>query len=463
MARVLVVDDELGVRESLRMLLEGDHEVTAVESVDRALHEIETQRPDLILLDLVMPERDGFALLEDLREREQPPPVMVVSATRSVRAAVRAMQAGAADYLMKPFDTDELRIKLERLIERENLEREVLALREQVAQREETASLNGLMGHSQLMRNVFRTIRRVADTDATVMVCGESGTGKELVARALHARSARRDGPLVTINCAAIPHELIERELFGHERGAFTGAVERLAGRFEVASGGTLFLDEIAEIPLSAQAKLLRALQERQIERLGGSESLTIDVRVIAATNRDLEREVSEGRFRDDLYYRLDVIRIDVPPLRDRVEDIRPLALQLFESSRSRLGRGPAGLSKAALRILERYPWPGNVRELVNVIEHCVTLAEGEQVETHDLPPRILAESQVLALRNDLRAGRTDFDSALATFERQLLLDALEHSAWNQTRAARRLGVTRRALKLKMDRLGLAKPGLAAL
>jgi len=455
MPRVLVVDDEPGVRESLRMLLRGECDVTTAADVDAGLRAVAESPPDLILLDLVMPGRSGFELLEAVAKREPSPPVIVLTATKTVTTAVEAMKRGAADYVTKPFEVDALRIKVRQLLEHRALAEEVVRLRDEVAGRDR---LGGLLGRSEAMHEIFRSIRRVAATRATVLITGASGTGKELVARAIHDEGERRDGPFVALNCAAIPESLIESELFGHERGAFTDAVERRIGKFEAAHGGTLFLDEVGELAAGVQAKFLRALQERRIERVGGTAGIAVDVRVVAATNRDLEREVAAGRFREDLYYRLNVVPIPVPPLADRREDIRPLAEHFLELAREEVGRGPGSIGRDALAALERYAWPGNVRELENAIHRAVALADGNVLEAADLPENVQRASQVAGLRDAVESGRLSFDEATRDFERALLLEALEAADWNQTRAAERLQITRRSLKLKMDRCGIQTP-----
>jgi DNA-binding NtrC family response regulator len=305
------------------------------------------------------------------------------------------------------------------------------------------------------MQELFRTIRRVATSRATVLIRGESGTGKELVARAIHDLSERSEQPYVAVNCAAIPDGLIESELFGHERGAFTDARDRRIGRFEAASGGTLFLDEIGELAVAVQAKLLRALQEKQIERLGGAEVIAVDVRVIAATNRNLEDDVSQGRFRSDLFYRINVVPIELPALVERREDIRRLAGHFLEQARSETGRGPKSVSLDAIAALERYAWPGNVRELENAIERAVALTEGDVLEVDDLPPAIVRASGAATLHESVRTGKLAFEEAVGDFERSLILESLERTDWNQTRAAEQLRITRRALKLKMDRYAI--------
>ncbi len=455
MARVLVVDDEPGVRESLRMLLRDECEVATVDGVDAALQAIANAPPDLILLDLVMPGRPGIELLREIAGRDAPPPVVILSATKTVATAVEAMKCGAADYVTKPFEVDALRIKVRQLLSRRELEREVEQLRARV---EEQESLGGLVGRSVRMQEVFRTIRRVAGAKATVLIRGASGTGKELVARAIHDLSERAEGPFVPVNCAAIPESLIESELFGHERGAFTGAHERRIGRFEAASGGTLFLDEIGELATSVQAKFLRALQERHVERLGSSAGIDVDVRVVAATHRDLERDVAVGRFRDDLFYRINVVPIELPALSERREDIPLLAGHFLARARDDAGRGPGRIANAAMAALGAYPWPGNVRELENAIQYAVALCEGDVLDAADLPAAVVSTARMDELRCATLSGRLAFDEAVADFERELLQEALEQSGWNQTRAAEQLRITRRSLKLKMDRFGL-KPG----
>ncbi|HEX2484102.1 MAG TPA: sigma-54 dependent transcriptional regulator [Myxococcota bacterium] len=452
MPRVLVVDDENGVRESLRMLLHGECEVATAESADQALQRIAEAPPDLILLDLVMPGRSGLELLEELRQLDAPPPVVVLTATKTVTTAVEAMKLGASDYVTKPFEVDALRIKVRNLLQHRALEAEVEELKDELEGR---SRLGRLLGRSAAMRGVYRTIERIAPSHVSVLITGESGTGKELVARAIHELGARASGPFVAINCAAIPVSLMESELFGHERGAFTDASERRIGRFEQARGGTLFLDEIGELPTSVQAKLLRALQERTIERVGGREPIAVDARFLAATNRDLGRDVGEGRFRADLYYRIHVVSIALPALRERREDVPLLAAAFLERAAKQAGRAPLELARGAETALQRYAWPGNVRELENAIEHAVALSEGKLIEERDLPDAVVSGSRTETLGEAVRSGQLGLEEAVASFEQGLILEALERCDWNQTRAAEQLGITRRVLKLKMDRYGL--------
>ena len=432
------------------MLLKSEGDVAIAGDVDAALREVALATPDLILLDLVMPGRSGLDLLAELSERGVRAPVIVLTATNTVNAAVEAMKRGAADFVTKPFELDALRIKVRNLLEKRELEEEVERLRDEVEDRQQFA---GMIGRSDVMRAIFRNIERVARAEATVLISGESGTGKELVARAIHDLSSRSGGPFVAVNCGAIPRELIESELFGHEKGAFTGATERRIGRIESANGGTLFLDEIGELDPQVQVKLLRALQERAFERVGSSTTLTVDLRIVAATNRDLAREVAEGNFREDLYYRVNVVPIVLPPLRERREDIRPLA----ESFLARAGTGKR-LTPAALGSLEGYSWPGNVRELENAIEHGLALSEGDTIDQQDLPISVGRTGQAEALREQWRQGERSFEETVVRFETEILREALENHHWNQTRTANALGITRRVLKLKMDKLGIEDP-----
>ncbi len=454
MASVLVVDDEPAVRESVRMLLKREYRVETAESVDSALEAVRASIPNLILLDVVMPGRSGLELLPELRELGLNVPVMVLTATNTVAVAVEAMKLGAADFVTKPFELDALRLKVEQLVERGQLEHEVERLRDEVRQRHQ---LDAMVGRSEAIQEVFRTIERLGKASATVLISGESGTGKELAARAIHELSPRSAGPMVALNCGAIPRDLIESELFGHEKGAFTGATEKRIGRFEAASGGTLLLDEIAELETSVQVKLLRALQERVVERVGGGGPIPIDVRVLAATNRDLDEEVAEGRFRSDLYYRINVIPLHLPPLRERREDVPLLAETFLTRAAERAGPGakPLRLSPEAQTSLVEYAWPGNVRELENAIEHGLAMAEGEEIQVAQLPLPIRQSGNAEALREDWRQGRIDFEEVVSRFEREIIRESLERQHWNQTQAAANLGLTRRSLKLKMDRFGL--------
>jgi DNA-binding NtrC family response regulator len=452
MPRVLVVDDEPGVQESLRMLLKQECDVTVAGTAREALAAIDEGPPDLVILDLVMPGRSGLELLSDLAERQLSAPVIVLTATKTVATAVEAMKRGAADYVTKPFEVDALRIKVRRVLEQGEKDRELERLRDEVSRR---SRLGALIGRTAPMQELFRAIERVATSRASVLIRGESGTGKELVAKAIHENGPRASGPFVAVNCAAIPETLMESELFGHERGAFTDAREQRIGKFEAASGGTLFLDEVGDIPAGVQVKLLRVLQERVFERLGGNRSIEVDVRIVAATNRDLEAAVAAGDFRADLYYRINVVPLHVPPLRSRREDIPLLVENVLERVAGDTGRDPHTLSEDTWEVLQHHAWPGNVRELENAIERAATLADGQVLEPEDLPQAVVESARFALLQAEVRTGRVGFDEAVARFEAELLREALERADWNQTRAAAQLGITRRQLKLKMDRYGL--------
>jgi DNA-binding NtrC family response regulator len=385
---VLVVDDERAARFALRRALEKEHRVLEAESGEQALAVVARERPDLVVLDLNMPGIGGLATLDEIGERPDPPPVLILTAHGSERIAVDAMKRGAADYLPKPYDIEELRLVARRTIERRELERENGRLKTALRA---SAGLGELLGESEPMRRVLEVLARVAPLDATVLIEGESGTGKELVAREIHRRSPRAPRPFVALNCAALPEGLVESELFGHERGAFTGAALTRKGRFELAHEGTLFLDEVGEAPATLQAKLLRVLESRRFERVGGAETREANVRLIAATNRDLKAQVAAGKFREDLYYRLKVIDLRLPPLRARAADIPLLARHFTEIAGTKYGIPARPLSRAALAALCAYPWPGNVRELAHVLEKTAILASGPQLELTDLPPDIAA------------------------------------------------------------------------
>ena len=451
MQRVLVVDDEAGVQESLRMLLKQEFDVATAGDVDSALRSIASHPPDLILLDIMMPGPSGLDLLADLKSRGVTAPVVVVTASTQLSVAIEAMKHGAADFITKPFELDALRLKVRQLLQHSALEHEVRELRDEVQRRQQ---LGGMIGRSPAMQDVFRTIERLADSRANVLLIGESGTGKELAARAIHDLGPRAEGPFVAVNCSAINPNLIESELFGHEKGSFTGAHEQRLGRFEAAEGGTLLLDEIGELDPAVQVKLLRTIQERVIERVGGGRAIPVDLRIVAATHRDLEREVAEGRFRQDLFFRISVVPLRLPPLRDRGDDIHLLADRCLARHAEELGR-ELRFSAAVVEALRRHNWPGNVRELENAIEHGVALAEGGLIELADLPGGIGEFSPTESLREEWREGRLSFEDAVASFEQALIREALDRRSWNQTRAAEDLHLTRRVLKLKMDRFGM--------
>ena len=452
--KILVVDDDRRILDLLRDFLQRlGMEVSTASTGPKALARLQRGDLDVLLTDLVLPGADGLELLEHLGRMPMPPVAIVLTGHGSIESAVRAMRLGAFDYITKPLHLEEIRIVLQKALNFRQLSRENLQLRQQL---KEKYRFENLIGHSQAMLSIQRMVERVADTDSTVLIFGESGTGKELVARALHYNSHRRERPLVVVNCSAIPQELLESELFGHEQGAFTGAVKTRIGKFETAQGGTVFLDEIGDMSPHLQAKLLRVLQEHEIERLGGGSPLRVDVRIIAATHRNLEEAIREGRFREDLYYRLNVIPIRVPPLRERTSDI-PLLIQHFvERFNAAKGKKLEGFTKGAMDLLERYPWPGNVRELEHLVERMVILHGEGFVDAGDLPEPYADRSREQAGSGPVLPEQgMDLPGWMREAERSLILQALERSGGVKNRAARLLGVHRTTLVEKMRRLGL--------
>jgi DNA-binding NtrC family response regulator len=450
---ILVVDDDPGVRESFRLILEDHYDVVDVPDGPSALDVVRASPMDLVLLDIRLPGMDGIEVLERIKAIDERVEVILVTAVKTVRTAVAAMKLGAFDYLTKPFEEDELLSLASRALERRTLEREVALLRSELAR---THDLDEIVGKHPVMEKLHGLITQVARTTTTVLITGESGTGKELVARAIHRHGPRREGPFVAVNPAAIVESLIESELFGHERGAFTGAHQRKLGKFELAQGGTLFLDEIGTLRADLQAKLLRVLQEREIERVGGTRSIKIDVRVIAATNTNLKDAVSRGTFREDLYYRLNVVPIVVPPLRERAQDVPLLAEHFLRRDTRDFNKRIEGLSPEAVAALQAYRWPGNVRELENVIERCVVLAEGPVIQLNDLPLDVLLPQQATRVR---AAEALPLNEATDQFERQIVLRVLERVGWNLTEAGRILAIHRNSLRVKLARWGVRASG----
>lgn len=451
MRRVLVVDDEENIRLVLRTLLKKHgYRVETAESAEEALTELESFDPDFVLADVRMNGMTGLELCAELKARASLATVILMSAYGSVDLAIEAMKAGAYDYISKPFKQDEVLIALTKAEERETLRRENRALRR--AMRGEQ-TFQGILGKSEAIRKVFTTIDKVADYKTTVLIQGESGTGKELVARALHRGSTRKDKPFVPVNCGAIPEALIESELFGHKKGAFTDAHADKQGLFAEADQGTLFLDEIGELPLSLQVKLLRVLQEGRIRPLGSTGDREVDVRVIAATVRDLRREVQENRFREDLFYRLNVLQLNVPPLRERRDDIPLLIEHFIERNNDRLRTAIRGVAPAAAKVLLEYPWPGNVRELENTIERAVVLAEGEVITVSDLPERLREPLEPTTA--SLSAGELSIKKTSRFMEERLIRRALEQTGGNRTAASKLLEISHRALLYKIKDYGI--------
>ena len=454
--RVLLVDDEPRVRASLRTVLEPTYEILEAADAAEGLKSFKHDAPDLVLLDVILPGTDGLAALQTMRTENRAVPVIMLTGTKSVKTAVDAMKLGAADYLSKPFDVEELQIVIERTLGKQELEQEVRQLRAQVVQR---YAFHNLIGKSPAMQEIYAKIEQVADSRTTVLVTGESGTGKELVAKAIHYNSARRERPFVALNCAALPETLIESELFGHEKGSFTDATARRVGQFELAHTGTLFLDEIGALSAATQAKLLRVLQEREFTRVGGVQSIKVDVRIVAATNKNLDEMVRKNQFREDLYYRINVIALYLPPLRERGEDIALLAKHFLAKRIEEEKRPPQEFTKDSLELISHYPWPGNVREMENIIEQAFIWSKGSDVITPEHLPNILrTDTRSTSLRDDTLAGRLSLEKAVMEFEREIILDALKRTTYVQTHAAAMLGISRRMLKYRMDTLGISRP-----
>ena len=461
MKTILIVDDEPAARYGLRRALESKYRIAEADSAEAAREAIPTEKPDLILLDVVLPGMDGLSFLKMIREQGSAVPVLMVSALDAAKTAVDALRLGAADYLVKGFELDELRQRVANLLKLVSLEQENDSLRRRLATE---GQFGGMIGRSEGMRRAFEIADRVASTDSTVLILGESGTGKDLMAQEIHARSPRAGKPFVAVNCAALPETLIESELFGYERGAFTGAAQQKKGKFEQAHGGTLFLDEIGDMNPVTQAKVLRALENRTIERLGGTQSIPVDVRVISATHRDLPAEIRNGKFREDLFYRLRVVTIDLPPLRAHKEDIPVLSDAILKLHAARLGR-LAKLSKEALAALEAYDWPGNVRELKNALERSLVMCRGEDIQVGDLPAEV-ASGHPLTHRNsgdDAGMGERDFREAKRKFEVAWITKELASHRWNISRTAVTIGLHRQSLQEKLRELGIRRPGREAM
>jgi DNA-binding NtrC family response regulator len=448
--KILIIDDDSSLRRVLEYNLqqEGYDVVTAADGASGLLL-FDEQSPALVITDLKMPGMTGFQLLSAVKERAPATVVIVLTAFGAIDTAVEAMKLGAFDYLTKPFNREELKLTVKKGLQLQGLSEENRLLKEELSGR---AEFKSIVGTSRAMEGVFSVVRKVADTEATVLITGESGTGKELVARAIHSGSSRRAAPFVAVNCAAIPRDLLESELFGHVKGAFTGAIRDKAGKFQLAEGGTIFLDEVGDLPLELQPKLLRVLQERVVEPLGGSSLQKIDLRIVAATNADLEKGIAEGRFRDDLYYRLSVIPLHLPPLRERVEDIGLLVRYFLV----KFGGSDVSFTKEALERLQLYAWPGNVRELENTVERLLIMREGDSIGVGDLPDKVCA----VAPRPE---GGTLWlppgGYPLEQLEREVVLEALTRCDWNQTAAARFLRIPRHTLIYRMEKYQISQPG----
>ncbi|MGH7564370.1 MAG: sigma-54-dependent transcriptional regulator [Gemmatimonadota bacterium] len=460
MARILIVEDNPTMREGLeQMLTRGGHVVAVAPGGDHALGLCREQPFDLVITDYKMDGMTGLELLDAIRKGPLPghPDVMLITAFGTIDIAVEAMKRGAADFITKPFDTDELRVKVSRVLETRDLrhERDQLRAETEYLREEVEHHFGDIVGVSTAMRDIFEQVRKVAETPSSVYIYGESGTGKELIARAIHRESPRREGPFIKVNCSALAESLLESELFGHEKGAFTGAIKERKGRFELAHRGTLFLDEIADIPPSVQVKLLRVLQEKEIERVGGEETIQVDVRIISATNKDLRPLVESETFREDLFYRLHIIPIEIPPLRERTEDIRPLVKHFIESIAKEIGKPIDGITDRALDLLHNYDWPGNIRELENVLERAIVLSDGPVLEPESFP---LDERTIPRWTDASSVGPpvgVPLDAALERLERSMLERALEQAGGVKTKTAELLGIKTSALYYKLEKYGI--------
>jgi DNA-binding NtrC family response regulator len=447
--RVLVVDDEEIMRDVLSALLKSEgYQVEFAQDGAQALEMVRENEYGVVLLDLMMPHLDGLQVLEGFNKLENHPASIILTAYGTIEKAVKATRLGAFDFITKPFKNDEIILAIKNALEHRRLSQENLRLKKSLLER---FSYRNIIGKSAQMQQIFDLITQIAPTRSTVLIHGESGTGKELVAKAIHAASTRAEAPFIAVNCGNIPHDLLESEIFGHVRGAYTGATNSKKGLFEVADGGTLFLDEVATISMEIQAKLLRVIQEREFRRLGGLENIKVDVRILAATNIDLQSAVREGRFRDDLFYRLNVIAIKIPPLRERAEDIPLLVEHFVRRFVAENGKEPCSLEPAALKALLDYDWPGNVRELENVIERAVVLSQGKVISADLLPKNLAARLSEVSAR--LPGDGLPLKERVASFEKSLILAALEKTDWNQKKAAQLLSVNATTLSEKLKRL----------
>jgi DNA-binding NtrC family response regulator len=448
-AKILIIDDDTSLRRVLEYnLQEEGYEVQAASSGEEGLYLFGQSQPNLVITDMKMSGMDGLMVLKSIKERSPETLVIIITAFGTVDVAVEAMKAGAYDYITKPFNRDELKFTVRKALQFSGLTEENKRLKSELSDK---ADFRTIVGSSKEMEKVFDVIRKVADTEAAILITGESGTGKELIARSIHANSSRRDAPFVAINCAAIPRDLLESELFGHVKGAFTGAVKDKIGKFQVAEGGTLFLDEVGELPLELQPKLLRALQEKEVEPVGGTKVQKLDVRVVSATNLNVDKALADGAFREDLYYRLSVIPIHLPPLRERRNDI-PLLIRYFCGKH---GSEKISFDKDALHTMVMYPWPGNVRELENTVERLIIMRNSDVIGIDELPEKLLGNgasgSAIIKLPDD--------GYPLEQLEREVVVMALERNGWNQTAAARFLRIPRHTLIYRLEKYGISLPG----
>ena len=451
---ILIVDDEDAQRSILKGYLEKKgYKIYSASSGIEGINAVQNNLIDIVLSDFKMPDKTGLEVLEAVKKINPEISFVILTAYGTVENAVKAMRLGAFDYISKPVDLDELDLMIERIIEHKNLKSEIQILKNQL---KEKFKINSFISHSPKMEDILSLAVRAADSKATILVTGESGTGKEVLAKSIHYVSPRKENPFVAVNIPALPETLLESELFGHEKGAFTGADKAKKGRFELADGGTIFLDEIGDIPINLQVKLLRVLQEHQIERVGSSENIDIDVRIIAATHQNLEQKIKEGTFREDLFYRLNIVSLNIPPLRERKEDILPLIEHFIEKYAKENNRNKLSLSKEAIDLLIKYNFPGNVRELENVIERAVVLCRSEAITLNDLPNVVKgfkAENEIPQIQSGNLIDQVE------ELEKKLIFDALSNANGNQSQAGRMLGLTERNLRYKMQKYGIKKFG----
>jgi DNA-binding NtrC family response regulator len=449
--KILVIDDEPLMRITIHDALASEgYTVESAETGQRGIDLLHEHLWDILLTDLKLPDRDGIQILKEVKALDLSTQVILITAYGSIDSAVTAMKEGASDYLTKPFSMDELFLIIKRLLRMKQLEEENVRLRKKI---EERFGLEGLVGKSSQMEKIYQLIETVSQTDTTVLIYGESGTGKEMVANAIHLQSPRKNGSFIKVNCSALPETLLETELFGHERGAFTGAFRQRKGRFEMAHGGTLFLDEVGEVSSAVQVKLLRVLQERQFERVGGNETISVDVRLICATQKDLKEEIRKGSFREDLYYRLNVVPVLLPPLRERREDVLLLAEHFIGKFSQKMGKDIAGLSAEAKTLLLRYSFPGNIRELENMLERAIALIKGKLIEAQDLPEEVCGQATPIRDLCEKIQGSKPLATAVNLFEKEYIQNVLEKTKGKKGQAAEMLGISRKTLWEKIKEL----------
>lgn len=446
---ILAIDDEQNIIESYKLLFSDRYTVLTALTGKSALEVFGSQQVDLVILDILLPDMDGIDVLEKIKTTSDAE-VIIISAVKMVKTAIQAVKLGAFDYVSKPFDIDDLQVTVAKALEKRNLTKEVIYLKSEL----KPVTFENMIGNSPAMKQVFSVISEVRDNRSTVLITGESGTGKELIARAIHYTGKYKEKPFVAVDSATIPENLVESELFGHEKGSFTDATAQKMGKFELADGGTLFLDEIGNLPMDIQSKILRVIEEREIQRVGGVKNIKIDVRILSATNMDLKKAVKEGKFRQDLYYRLNVIPIFVPPLREKKEDIPLLINHFIQIYNKRFGKNVTGISTDALELLMNYTWPGNIRELRNVIERLVALGKESIISQNRLPIDILLADE----KPTDPVGHISLKAARNEFEKQFITKILEKAGWNQTRASQLLGIHRNALLYKMNQFGVKSP-----